>query len=52
MFPIHHKFPNEMAIVGRIQVDYGEIEIDLLNCIQMARGGHELDHEDNVQGPG
>lgn len=38
MFPIHHKFPNEMAVVGRILVDYGEIEIDLLNCIQMARG--------------
>ncbi|SDS27039.1 hypothetical protein [Bradyrhizobium canariense] len=38
MFPIHHKFPKEMAVVGRILVDYGEIELDLLNCVQMARG--------------
>jgi hypothetical protein len=38
MFPIHHKFPKEMAVVGRMLVDYGEIELDLLNCIQMARG--------------
>lgn len=38
MFPIHHKFPKEMAVVGRLLVDYGEIELDLLNCVQIARG--------------
>lgn len=37
MFPIHHTFPKEMAVIGRILLDYGEIELDLMNCIQVAR---------------
>ena len=35
MFPIHSKFPKEMAVIGRILVDYGELELDLMNCVQM-----------------
>src|SRR5258708_2491832 len=38
MFPIHHTFPKEMAIAGRLLVDYGQLDIDLMNCIQVARG--------------
>ncbi len=37
MFPIHGKFPKEMAIIGRILLDYGELELDLMNCVQVAR---------------
>src|ERR1700716_2111028 len=37
MFPVHSKFPKEMAVIGRILLDYGELELDLMNCIQVAR---------------
>ena len=37
MFPIHNTFPKEMAIIGRLLVDYGELELDLMNCVQVAR---------------
>jgi hypothetical protein len=37
MFPIHNTFPKEMAVIGRILLDYGELELDLMNCIQVAR---------------
>src|SRR5882724_559901 len=37
MFPIHNTFPREMAVIGRLLVDYGELEIDLMNCVQVAR---------------
>jgi hypothetical protein len=37
-FPIHTRFPRQMAVVGRLLVDYGELELDLMNCIQVARG--------------
>jgi hypothetical protein len=37
MFPIHKTFPKEMPIIGRILVDYGELELDLMNCVQVAR---------------
>jgi hypothetical protein len=26
-----------MAVIGRLLVDYGELELDLMNCIQVAR---------------
>jgi hypothetical protein len=26
-----------MAVIGRILVDYGELELDLMNCVQVAR---------------
>ncbi len=42
MFPIHNTFPKEMAIIGRILLDYGELELDLMNCIQVARN-YDLD---------
>ena len=32
MFPIHNTFPREMAVI-----DYGELELDLMNCVQVAR---------------
>jgi hypothetical protein len=38
MFPIHNTFPRQMAIIGRLLVDYGELELDLMNCVQVARG--------------
>lgn len=38
MFPIHGKFPRLMPIIGRLLVDYGDLELDLMNCIQMQRG--------------
>lgn len=38
MFPIHRTFPKEMAVIGRILLDYGELEVDLMNCVQVARG--------------
>lgn len=37
LFPIHQAYPAEMAIAGRILLDYGELEIDLMNCVQVAR---------------
>ena len=37
MFPIHGRFPTQMAIIGRLLVDYGELELDLMNCVQVAR---------------
>ncbi|WP_275190816.1 hypothetical protein [Bradyrhizobium sp. CSA112] len=37
MFPIHSTFPNEMAVIGRLLLDYGELELDLMNCVQVAR---------------
>jgi hypothetical protein len=29
MFPIHNRFPKEMPIIGRLLVDYGELELRL-----------------------
>jgi len=26
-----------MAVIGRLLVDYGELEVDLMNCVQVAR---------------
>ena len=37
MFPIHLKFPDEMAAVGRILVNYGELELDLMHAVSMAK---------------
>jgi hypothetical protein len=37
MFPIHNTFPREMAVIGRLLVDYSELEVDLMNCVQVAR---------------
>jgi hypothetical protein len=37
MFPIHNTFPREMSVIGRLMVDYGELELDLMNCVQVAR---------------
>jgi len=37
MFPIHGRFPKQMTIIGRLLIDYGELELDLMNCIQVAR---------------
>jgi hypothetical protein len=34
---IHATFPKEMAVVGRLLVAYGELEVDLMNCVQVAR---------------
>ena len=38
MFPIHSRFPKEMAVIGRLLVDYGDLELDLMNSIQVMRG--------------
>src|ERR1700743_691858 len=35
MFPIHSRFPKEMAVIGRLLVDYGELELDLMSCVQV-----------------
>jgi hypothetical protein len=32
-------FPAEAEIIGRIVIGYGELEIALMNCVQMARSG-------------
>jgi hypothetical protein len=37
MFEIHNTFPREMAVIGRLLLDYGELELDLMNCIQVVR---------------
>jgi hypothetical protein len=37
MFPIHARFPKQMAIIGRLLIDYGELELDVMNCVQVAR---------------
>jgi hypothetical protein len=37
MFAIHNIFPKEMAVIGRLLVDYGELEVDLMNCVQVGR---------------
>jgi hypothetical protein len=33
------RFPTQAAIIGRIVIGYGELEIALMNCVHMARGG-------------
>jgi hypothetical protein len=38
MLEIHRAFPRLMEIVGRLLVEYGDLEIDLMNCVQVARG--------------
>jgi hypothetical protein len=35
-------YPSEAEIIGRIVIGYGELEIALMNCVQMGRGG---DHD-------
>ena len=37
MFPIHNTFPREMSVIGRLLVHYGELELDLMNWVQVAR---------------
>ena len=37
MFPIHSRFPKEMAVIGRLLVDYGDLELDLMNAVQVMR---------------
>ena len=32
-------YPSEAEIIGRIVIGYGELEISLMNCVQMGRGG-------------
>lgn len=34
MFAIHNTFSREMAVIGRLLVDYGELEVDLMNCVR------------------
>src|SRR5262249_39453417 len=36
---ISQKFPAEAAAVGRLLAGYADLEISLLHCVQMARGG-------------
>jgi len=35
---IMRTFPTEAAIIGRIVIGYGELEISLMNCVHMGRG--------------
>lgn len=35
--PIHRAFSTEMQIIGRLLVDYSELEIDLMNCVSTVR---------------
>lgn len=39
---LHHAFddhPEEGAIVGRLLVEYGEIEFEILKCLELVVGG-------------
>ncbi len=36
---ISRKFPTEAAAVGRLLAGYADLEIRLMHCVQMARGG-------------
>src|SRR5215470_11292532 len=36
---ISQKFPAEAAAVGRLLAGYADLEMSLLHCVQMARGG-------------
>ena len=36
---ISQKFPAEAAAVGRLLAGYADLEISLMHCVQMARGG-------------
>jgi hypothetical protein len=36
---ISRKFPTEAAAVGRLLAGYADLEISLMHCVQMARGG-------------
>ena len=36
---ISQKFPAEAAAVGRLLAGYADVEISLMNCVQMVRGG-------------
>jgi hypothetical protein len=38
MLAIHRAFPHLMQIIGRLLVEYGDLEVDLMNCVQVARG--------------
>jgi hypothetical protein len=39
--PIFEKFRVEAAIIGRLVVGYGELELDLCNCIAMGNNFNE-----------
>jgi hypothetical protein len=41
VMPAFHRFPDEAAIIGRLLAGYAELEIDLLNCVSVAR--HDFD---------
>lgn len=36
---ISRKFPVEASAVGRLLAGYADLEISLMNCVQMVRGG-------------
>ena len=36
---ISQKFPAEAAAPGRLLAGYADLEISLMNCVQIARGG-------------
>ena len=33
--PVFQRFPVEAEIIGRLVVGYGELELDLFNCVVM-----------------
>lgn len=35
--PVYRDYPNEMAIVGRLLVNYSDLEIGLMHCVSMVR---------------
>ena len=35
--PVYRDYPNEMAIIGRLLVDYSDLEISLMHCVSMVR---------------
>jgi hypothetical protein len=37
MMPAFHRYPKEATIIGRLLAAYPELEIDLLNCVSVAR---------------
>jgi hypothetical protein len=37
VMPVFQRFPKEAAIIGRLLAGYGELEIDLLHCVSVAR---------------
>ena len=42
ILPFSYRFPQEAALVGRLVIGYGELEVSLFDCVVQCRLGHDV----------